>query len=133
MVLHRAKVPQAHSVVVLTDDREDHTPTARPSSVALPSRTCAAGQPAERRGRVPGSEISLAHAQGEGGRNDSAAEFGLRLLARASLFHGMTRVYQELFTVRRDANEMYLVPVPFGLVGKDSSRRPTCSCPIARA
>ena len=47
----------------------------------------------------------------------SAADFGLRLIARASLFHGMTRVYQELLSVRRDANEMYLVPVPAHLVG----------------
>ena len=49
----------------------------------------------------------------------SAANFGLRLIARASLFHGMTRVYQELLSIRRDANEMYLVPVPPQLVGKD--------------
>jgi Trk K+ transport system NAD-binding subunit len=49
----------------------------------------------------------------------SAADFGLRLMARASLFHGMTRVYQELLSVRRDANEMYLVPVPAQLVGMD--------------
>jgi hypothetical protein len=34
-------------------------------------------------------------------------------------FHGMTRVYQELLSVRRDANEMYLVPVPAQLVGMD--------------
>ena len=47
------------------------------------------------------------------------ADFGLRLMARASLFHGMTRVYQELLSVRRDANEMYLVPVPAQLVGMD--------------
>ena len=43
----------------------------------------------------------------------------------------MTRVYQELLTVGRDANEMYLVPVPAGLVGKDSSRRRACSCATA--
>ena len=49
----------------------------------------------------------------------SATDFGLRLMARASLFHGMTRVYQELLSVRRDANEMYLVPVPAHLVGMD--------------
>ena len=49
----------------------------------------------------------------------SAAQFGLRLLARASLFHGMTRVYQELLTVARDANEMYLISIPQTLVGKN--------------
>jgi Trk K+ transport system NAD-binding subunit len=52
----------------------------------------------------------------------SASEFGLRLLARAALFHGMTRVYQELLTVGRDANEMYLIPIPPGLVGKTFSQ-----------
>jgi hypothetical protein len=62
----------------------------------------------------------------------SAADFGLRLMARASLFHGMTRVYQELLSVRRDANEMYLVPVLRNLSGWISSQRPVCSCPIAR-
>jgi hypothetical protein len=31
----------------------------------------------------------------------------------------MTRVYQELLSVKRDANELYLVPVPAQLVGKD--------------
>jgi len=49
----------------------------------------------------------------------SSADFGLRLMARASLFHGMTRVYQELLSVRRDANEMYLVKAPAQLVGMD--------------
>ncbi len=49
----------------------------------------------------------------------SSDELGLRLLARTALFHGMTRVYQELLTVGRDANEMYLFPVPEGLIGRD--------------
>ena len=31
----------------------------------------------------------------------------------------MTRVYQELLTVGRDANEMYLLAAPQGLLGKD--------------
>ena len=48
----------------------------------------------------------------------SASEFGLRLLARASLFHGLTRVYQELLTVGRDANEMYVVKSPPQFVGR---------------
>jgi Trk K+ transport system NAD-binding subunit len=49
----------------------------------------------------------------------SSDQLGLRLLARSALYHGMTRVYQELLTVGRDANEMYLLPAPEGLVGKD--------------
>ena len=31
----------------------------------------------------------------------------------------MTRVYQELLTVGRDANEMFLLPAPEGLVGME--------------
>ncbi len=49
----------------------------------------------------------------------SSDELGLRLLARSALYHGMTRVYQELLTVGRDANEMYLLEVPAELVGRD--------------
>ena len=49
----------------------------------------------------------------------SSDELGLRLLARTAIYHGMTRVYQELLTVGRDANEMYLFPVPEELVGRD--------------
>jgi hypothetical protein len=45
-------------------------------------------------------------------------------MARAALFHGMTRVYQELLSVRRDANEMYLVPVPAPLRRVDRSGAP---------
>jgi hypothetical protein len=33
----------------------------------------------------------------------------------------MSLVYQELLTVGRDANELYLVPVPDGLLGKEFS------------
>jgi voltage-gated potassium channel len=54
----------------------------------------------------------------------SASEFGLHLLARAALFHGMTRVYQELLTVSRDANELYLVPVPEGLPRRADDAQP---------
>ena len=49
----------------------------------------------------------------------SADEMGLRLMARAAPFHGMTRLYQELLTVGRDANEMFVVPAPAALIGRD--------------
>jgi voltage-gated potassium channel len=49
----------------------------------------------------------------------SSDGLGLRLLARSALVHGMTRVYQELLTVGRDANEMFLLPAPEGLVEKN--------------
>ena len=43
----------------------------------------------------------------------------------------MTRVYQELLTVGRDANEMYLLPVPEGLVGRDFVELRACSSATA--
>jgi voltage-gated potassium channel len=49
----------------------------------------------------------------------SSHEMGLRLMARTALYHGMTRIYQELLTVGRDANEMYLIPAPEALIGRD--------------
>ena len=41
------------------------------------------------------------------------------LLRAPAIYHGMTRVYQELLTVGRDANEMYLLPAPEALIGKE--------------
>jgi voltage-gated potassium channel len=120
VILKRAKVAQAHSVVILSDDRQDQhadgktivcciavknvcTPERQPNIVA----ECQDPKYRSHMRKAGADEVI------------SAADFGLRLMARASLFHGMTRVYQELLSVRRDANEMYLVPVPAQLVGMD--------------
>jgi hypothetical protein len=43
----------------------------------------------------------------------------------------MTQVYQELLTVGRDANEMYLVPAPEDLVGKDFAEKSLACSPAA--
>ena len=51
----------------------------------------------------------------------SSDSLGIRLLARSALFHGMTQFYQELLTVRRDANEVYLLAAPEALVGREFS------------
>ena len=133
VILRRAKVAQAHSVVILSDDRENQHADGKTivcciavKNVCVPERQpniVAECQDPKYRAhmRKAGADEVI-----------SAADFGLRLMARASLFHGMTRVYQELLSVRRDANEMYLVPVPAQLVGMDFVQRQTCSCPIAR-
>ena len=44
----------------------------------------------------------------------------MRLLARSALFHGVTQFYQELLTVRRDNNEVFLLPIDqcYSLVGE---------------
>ncbi len=120
VILRRAKVAQAHSVVILADDRQDHHADGKTivCCIAVKNVCELERQPnivAECQDPKYRSHMRKAGAD----EVISAADFGLRLMARASLFHGMTRVYQELLSVRRDANEMYLVPVPFQLVGMD--------------
>jgi len=119
IILKRAKVPQAHSVVVLSDDRQG--PHADGKTIVC----CIAIKSVCRTEQQPNVVVECRdpryrpHLRKAGADEIiSALDFGLRLLARAALFHGMTRVYQELLTVGRDANEMYLVPVPQGLVGR---------------
>jgi voltage-gated potassium channel len=119
VILKRAKVSQAHSVVILTDDRQG--PHADGKSIV----SCIAVKNVCKGDRQPNVIVECrdpkyrSHMRKAGADEIiSAAEFGLRLLARAALFHGMTRVYHELLTVGRDANEMYLVPAPAGLIDK---------------
>ncbi len=120
VILRRAKVAQAHSVVILSDDRQDQHADGKTivCCIAVKNVCVQERQPnivAECQDPKYRSHMRKAGAD----EVISAADFGLRLMARASLFHGMTRVYQELLSVRRDANEMYLVPVPAQLVGMD--------------
>ncbi len=120
VILRRAKVAQAHSVVILSDDRQDQHADGKTIVCCIAVKNVC-GQ--ERQPNIVAEcqdPKYRAHMRKAGADEViSAADFGLRLMARASLFHGMTRVYQELLSVRRDANEMYLVPVPAQLVGMD--------------
>ena len=118
VILRRARVPKAHSVVILSDDRQDQHADGKTIVCCIAIKNVCVEE------RQPNIVAEcqdpkyLPHMRKAGADEViSAADFGLRLMARASLFHGMTRVYQELLSVRRDANEMYLVPVPAQLVG----------------
>jgi voltage-gated potassium channel len=120
VILRRAKVPQAFSVVVLADDREGKHADGKTIL------TCVAIRAVCRKEQQPNiavecrSPANRNHLKRAGADEIiSSDELGLRLLARASLFHGMTQVYQELLTVGRDANELYLIPAPDDLIGKD--------------
>ena len=120
VILRRAKVAQAHSVVILSDDRQDQHADGKTivCCIAIKSVCVQERQPnivAECQDPKYRAHMRKAGAD----EVISAADFGLRLMARAALFHGMTRVYQELLSVRRDANEMYLVPTPAQLIGMD--------------
>jgi voltage-gated potassium channel len=120
IVLRRAKVPRAHSVVILSDDREGKHADGKSILTCIAVRNVCRGEKQPNVAvecRNPGNRHHLK----KSGADEiiSSDELGLRLLARTALFHGMTHVYQELLTVGRDANEMYLLAAPEGLVGKD--------------
>ena len=119
VVLRRAKVPRAHSVVILSDDREGKHADGKTILTCIAIKNiCKGDKQPQRRRRVP-QPVNNRHHLKKAGADEiiSSDELGLRLLARTALYHGMTRVYQELLTVGRDANEMYLLPVPDSLVG----------------
>ena len=120
VILRRAKVAQAHSVVILADDRQGEHADGKTIVCCIAVKGVCTQ---ERQPNIVAECQDPKYRQHmrKSGADEiiSAADFGLRLMARASLFHGMTRVYQELLSVRRDANEMYMVPVPDTLVGMD--------------
>jgi voltage-gated potassium channel len=120
VILRRARVPRAHSVVVLSDDRQGAHADGKTILTCIAIRNICKGD------RQPNVAVECRNVNNRNhllraGADEiiSSDELGLRLLARTALFHGMTRVYQELLTVGRDANEMYLFPVPSGLIGRD--------------
>jgi voltage-gated potassium channel len=120
VVLRRASVPTAHSVVILSDGREGRHADGKSVLTCITIRSICRGEHQPNISVECHSSNNRNHLRKAGADEIiSSDELGLRLLARSALFHGMTRVYQELLTVGRDANEMYLLPAPAGLVGKD--------------
>ena len=121
VILRRARVGRAYSVVVLADDRQGEHADGKTILTCIALRNLFA-----RSERAPNVSVELKnpnnrHHMLKAGADEiiSSDELGLRLLARTALFHGITRVYQELLTVNRDANEMFLYEVPPDLVGRD--------------
>ena len=120
VILRRAKVSQSHSVVILADETQDRHADGKTIVCCIAVKNACVG---ERQPNIVAEchDPKYRSHMRKAGADEviSAADFGLRLMARAALFHGMTRVYQELLSVRRDANEMYLVTVPPQFVGID--------------
>lgn len=119
VILRRAKVAQAYSVVILADDRQGQHADGKSIVCCIAVKNICRGD------QQPNIVVECLdpkfrpHMRKAGADEViSSAQFGLRLLARASLFHGMTSVYQELLTVGRDANEMFLVAAPATFIGK---------------
>lgn len=120
VVLRRARVPKAHSVVVLTDDRQGEHADGKTILTCVTVRSICRGDHQPNVAVECRNPNNIFHLRKAGADEIiSSDELGLRLLARTALYHGMTAVYQELLTVGRDANEMYVLPVPEELVGRD--------------
>ncbi len=120
VILRRARVPDAFSVIVLADDREGRHADGKSVVTCIAIRdTCRAGARPNVVVECHNPELSPHLLKAGADEVVSADEMGLRLLARAALFHGMSHLYQELLTVGRDANEMFLMPAPSTLIGRD--------------
>jgi voltage-gated potassium channel len=120
VILHRAAVAKAYSVVVLSDGREGKHADGKSILTCIAIRHICRGD------HQPNIVVECHHSHNrfhllKAGASEivSSDSLGLRLLARSALFHGMTQFYQELLTVRRDANEVYLLPAPQELVGRE--------------
>jgi voltage-gated potassium channel len=119
VVLHRGTVQKAYSVIVLSDAREGKHTDGKSILVCIAIRHICRGEH-QPNIVVECQNPSNRHHLLRAGASEvvSSDSLGLRLLARAALFHGMSQFYQELLTVRRDANEVYLVPAPEELIGR---------------
>jgi len=120
VILHRATVARAYSVVILSDAREGKHADGKSILTCIAIRHICRGDQQPNivvECHDPHNRFHLLKA----GASEivSSDSLGLRLLARSALFHGMTQFYQELLTVRRDANEVYLLPAPKELVGRE--------------
>ena len=120
VILRRARVTKAHSIVILADPRQGEHADGKTILTCIAIGNIIRGGPGPNIA-VECHNPNLRNHLLKAGADEviSSEELGLRLLARTALYHGITRVYQELLTVGRDANEMYLFPVMEGLVGRD--------------
>ena len=120
VILRRAKVSRAHSVVILADEREGKHADGKSILTCIAIKSICKGADLPNIAAECKNPNNRHHLKRAGADEIiSPDELGLRLLARTALFHGMTRVYQELLTVSRDANEMFLLDAPEELIGKD--------------
>lgn len=118
VILHRATVSKAYSVVILADPREGKHADGKSILICISVRNICKG---ENQPNIvaechnPSNRFHLLKA----GASEvvSSDALGLRLLARSAIFHGMSEFYWELLTVRRNANEVYLIPAPEELIG----------------
>ena len=118
VILNRATVAKAYSVVILADPREGKHADGKSILICISIRHVCKGEHQPNivaECQNPANRFHLLKAGAD--EVVSSDALGLRLLARSALFHGMSQFYWELLTVRRDNNEVFLVPAPEELIG----------------
>ena len=122
IVLKRACVRTAYSVLILADPNEGHLADAKSILIAMAIRAVCVDSHTVHicvEGVDPTNREHLKRAGVE--EIVGASDFTMMLLAQSTLVHGLSVVYHDLLDVTNDTNEIYLLPVPERFVGKSFS------------
>ena len=121
IILKRAAVQDAYSVLILADPKEGHLADAKSILISMAVRSlCNGDNPTPVHICVEGVDPQNIDHLKRGGAEEivAASDFSMMLLAQSALFHGLSTVYRHLLEISGDTNEIYLVPVPEAFVGK---------------
>lgn len=121
IVLKRAAVQDAYSVLILADPKEGHLADAKSILISMAVRSlCLAAEVSPVHTCVEGIDPQNIDHLKRGGAEEivAASDFSMMLLAQSALFHGLSTVYRHLLEISGDTNEIYLLPVPEAFVGK---------------
>jgi voltage-gated potassium channel len=121
IMLRRANVHLAHSVVVLADPDEGKLADARSILIcmAVASVCKEAGRPKAHICVEGVSPQNVGHLRRAGADEIiSASDFAMMLLSQSALEHNLSVVYRDLLTVSEATNEIYVLQVPEDFVGR---------------
>jgi len=121
VILRRAHVQDAYSVIVLADPSEGQLADAKSILVTMAvksvNRTAGSAKPHICVECIGPQNVR--HLQRAGADEIiSAADFAMMLMAQSALAHGLSTVYHDLLTVSGETNEIYIIPVPSEFMGK---------------
>lgn len=125
IILKRANVHHAYTVVVLADPKQEKLADAKSILVCMGIRSlCTEFNLPKTYTTVEGvSPQNIEHLRRAGADEIiSAGDFSSLLLAQTSLVHGLSKVYRNLLTISEETNEIYLIPIPKNYIGKNFSQ-----------
>lgn len=120
IILRRANVAGAFSVMILADPAQGHLADAKSILIAMAVQSVSKGAPRHPHITVEGVSPDNREHLERAGANEivSAGDLGLRVLAQSAMHPGVTDVFQNLLTTSSESNEVYVVPMPADLIGK---------------